>query len=548
MPRFALAGLLFLLPAAARADGPPALTLRELTVRAGAVVVAEPAGVPGRFRVTEALQGAAPRPGEVVEVADLGQYLRPREEPDPARVDAALLFLSGAAGEAGLVRGGLVPSGAWLHTRDERVWVPVRPREGGGYRMGAGRGVTWTALLLQARADAAAVNRVLAARELPGPRRTAALLDWVERHRSEFAGSERIPQAKGIPAPAEGPAEADLRGRGWGELERQPLVWALQGGTPAEAWRALQVYAELNEGACAPEAVGAFASRAGRRLLVDVARDGGQLQGARARALKLLAAPGVYAAAGGPLSEAEHTELLDGLLPLLADKSSPLRGLAALAVGQVCSSPGRGNPPPERALAALAKAYKAEPPGPARNALAATAYDLGGAERWRGLSGQPHGLFALLADLGQRDGKVYFWLAYRSDGLKVFECPSLVLERVDEGGKPQQTKSVPLPATAAPAWAQGWAPGGLLHAELSVADLKPGTWRLRVTGKAGPDKVPWSSEPRTFQIVVPGAPPPERERSVWAQLFMKSRPEPPRPWPQPENPALRRIVLDGEPL
>src|SRR5437763_758537 len=83
------------------------------------------------------------------------------------------------------------------------------------------------------------------------PGRAEGRLAWVERHRAEFAGGRALPWVKGHAVigdgTAGGPAAADLEGRGWGELERLPLLWVFEGGSPAEAWRALQVYAELNE-------------------------------------------------------------------------------------------------------------------------------------------------------------------------------------------------------------------------------------------------------------------------------------------------------------
>src|SRR5262245_36325013 len=99
MPRTALVCLMLTLPAAtARADAPPALPLRELMIEGDAAVAAEPAGGPRRFLVVEAFKGAALRPGDVVEVLDAVAYQRPRGEPDPARVDAALLFLRNVGG------------------------------------------------------------------------------------------------------------------------------------------------------------------------------------------------------------------------------------------------------------------------------------------------------------------------------------------------------------------------------------------------------------------------------------------------------------------
>ena len=42
----------------------------------------------------------------------------------------------------------------------------------------------------------------------------------------------------------------------------------------------------------------------------------------------------------------------------------------------------------------------------------------------------------------------------------------------------------------------------------SMADFKPGLWRMTIKGIAGPDKAPWTSEPRLLRL----APPPQPDQ------------------------------------
>jgi hypothetical protein len=541
-PATALA-LVLLAGVPARAGTPPLLTLRELTVRADAVVLAEPADrtSAGRVRVRELLKGAAPRPGAVVAVGGLDACVRRGEQPDWDRVDATLLFLR--AGPAG--RFDLVASGVRLHTRDGEVWWPAQPRGADGFRMVPQEGVSWGAAVLRVRSDAAEATRLLAACGLADAAlRDRSLLEWVERHRNEFSDG-RESAAGRLSFGTRNPGgyvkgAVDLDTRGWGELQLLPFTRVLEGRVPADCWRAVSLYAELHGGAAPPGAAAAFASREARALLLAVARDGRQLAGQRARALRLLGEPAVSAAV--PADGGEREALLGGLLPLLGDREPARRGLAARAVAQAC---GRERPPPERVVEALARAYKAEPPGPARNALAETLYDLAGPGRWPVPAGRPRGGLALIRDLGLRDNKLFFWVTLRAEpAASVREPPTLMLERLGDDGSVAETKKQPL-RLPSPDWH-----GGPLYAEAVHTDLKPGTWRLRVTGVTGPEKAAWESEPRTLRVEVPGPARPRSNQSVLGTILRSVTGAPPvydMPT-SPDDKAKRTVALDGEPF
>jgi hypothetical protein len=538
---FALAFTLLL---ASAAPAGPLLTfhLRELAVRADVVVVATP--VTGtrltRYRVCELLRGSVPTLGAEISIGGIESCVRPGGQPDPGLVDAALLFLRSAS-EGRLE---LVPSGVRLRTRDGGVWWPVQSQNGGGYEMVPEALVSWDASVLRARSDAAEAARVRAACDFADAgQRDGFLLDWVERHRHEFAnGGEGVGFLFVPGMPNSRPNRTELGAFGWGELQLLPFTRVLQGRVPDDCLRAVNQYAELNHGATPPGAAAAFASREGRARLFAEARDVRQLDGHRARALRLL---GDRAVSESERPEAqERAELVDGLLEFLKDRAPSRRGLASLAVMRIAADDGASN---ERAVNVLQTAYKAEQPGPARNALAEALYTVGGPQRWAKLSGRPGGGLALLQDLQIRNDRLFFWLTLKSEpSPDVIEAPTLLVERLDAKGAVAETKKLAVGIPGSPRTG-GWN-GRPAYCERSHTDLKPGTWRLRATGVTGRDKRPWESEPRTLQVVMPGASQARSDRSVLGTLLrsVTGAPAPVESPASPEDLAKRKVVLDGE--
>jgi hypothetical protein len=239
-------------------------------------------------------------------------------------------------------------------------------------------------------------------------------------------------------------------------------------------------------------------------LLLRVALSEGQLEGDRVRALTLLGDSQTLWAEesrkpGRHLAEKEQEDLIDHLIPLLQTKTAAIRASAARAL-HAASGPREHQT--KRALAALTAAYRAEPPGSARDDIAAAVHAIGGAAHWQEVSGNPRGLFARLHDLGHQGSKVFFWLHLEAAGLSVYECPTLTLERLD-GAKVAETKTELLPVlNLPPPWNDGWEGRPYLLAEFPTGGLAPGTWRVTVRGTAGKDKekVKWSAEPRTFAV------------------------------------------------
>jgi hypothetical protein len=496
MPRFTSALALVLLSAAGSAAKPlPTLTPRQLLAHADVVVRAEALQpvAPTRFRLLEVLRGPGLQPGDTIALDDLGPHdlriFEPDVAPRPRRVVQALLFLGPNTGTRRRPRYQPVFSGLRFWTDDGAVLVPRQTQSPGPYRMTVAD-EDWDALVRQARADCAALDRLAAARCLarPGPRNWA-LLEWLEQHRTDLDG-----------------------GGGWGALEADVFQWVLASGLPEDGWAAARLYAELNRGAVVPLRTPAFATRAGRALLLGVALAEDRLEGDRVRALALLGnRQTLWPAAGdgdGParvLGEQEQTDLIDRLTPLLRARGGPVRGAAARAL-LAASVPGDGavaGRATRRALPALTTAYRAESPGPARDDLAEAVHDVGGPGHWQGVTGNPRGLLARLRDFELRGGQASFWLGMTVGGLPVYEPPTLVLERLDPAGQVAEKKEQPLPARNRDRpWAEGWDGGSYLLVEFAATALIPGTWRVTVRGTAGKDgdKVRWTAEPRTFVV------------------------------------------------
>ncbi len=243
----------------------------------------------------------------------------------------------------------------------------------------------------------------------------------------------------------------------------------------------------MNHGTVPPLNAPTFARPGGREQLLGVAAADGALESERVRALTLLANhrtlwPEAAELPGRVLTEKEQIELIDRLTPLLKAKSPMLRAAAARAL-HAASAPrdgalrGRWT---KRALTALAAAYRAEPPGQARDELAAAVHEIGGPALWQELTGNPRGLFARLHDFAIYNRRLSFWLQLEAAGLSVYECPTYVLERLD-GGKVAETRTEPLPVTNLPrSWNDGWDGSPYLLSEIPMPALAPGSWRITV--------------------------------------------------------------------
>lgn len=493
---------------------------RELAFRADAIVVAAPleARRPERFKVLGQLKGAPLRVGQEVHVDGIAGYHRPGDEPAIAKIRQALLYLvrdRAAPLNPAEMRFLLLPAGVRYHTKDQQTWRPEPGTDPEAYRLVSQDSADWPKQLEQVAVDIMETNRLQFLGGLPiGSRRNQAVLEWLERHKHEFRPEppalDRLPVLPGaalIVSEAPPTLGADEAG-GWGELELLAFRWVLDSGILPDCWRAVEHYAEIHTGQCLAADHPAFASHAGRAYLANLASDDSQLDGARRRALRLLASPLILRPQprwpnASPMDAAEQSELLDRLNRLLVVRSEATRAMAARAILEISRPLPGMTDHARRALPELVRTYRLERPGTARNALAQAVRQIGGAQHWKEVTGLTHGLAGLIQDLESRGEQLHFWLALDTGGLRVQQPPMLVMERLGFLNRVLERKTLPLPVPAALAvnWTTGWDGAVPLYVEASVTGLEPGAWRILVEGTAGPDKAPWRTEPRLIKIV-----------------------------------------------
>lgn len=481
-----------LLPAAG------AVRARSLCLQAPAVVLATPldAETPLRFRLTAVLRGKGLQPGEEIaptglDAARVRSFDAPNVAdgtPRPRRIRQVLLFLEPTAGGGWAI----LPGGFRLCSDDGRTLAPT------GQGVEPDPETRWPLLLRRVRDDVAALDRLASYRRLGRPnRRVQALLGWVREHRGELTAS------------IGGSDEAPV---GWERLQHDLFDWIFESAAPAEAWDAVGLYAELNQGELPRLRSPLFATPAGRTFLVGIATSDNELLGERLRALQLLALPtmlwpdtGEIARGGVIVSVAEQETLLDRLTPLLAIRNDDFR--AAVARGLLAlshpASPALAGRRTARVAPALLASYKDSLPGAARDELAVALCQLLPPSQWKELTGNPAGLVVLMRDLERRDGQLTFWLS-RSAGEPIHEPPLLVLEKLGTFGFVSQTTRLPVQAlNLENGWAAGWKGDDLLAARAELGALAPGTlYRVRVEGVLGrgKERLKWVSEPKRFHV------------------------------------------------
>ena len=515
----ALAALL-IAAVACLAEDLPTLSLRELVIQAASVVVAEPldpldAAAPARrgaadrtvrFRVLAVLKGTELRAKDVVAVRGLSlhRFARPAwAQPQggkgkPPEVVKALLFLRPRTRDEKGRERRLVISGLRCLTKGGEVLRPEQFSNPGPYFMAPVKDATWADVLARVRADETAIGAVTALKAIGEPRkRNEAILQWIAAHRDEFGGG----------------FFARAKQKGWGSLESGVFEWIMASCIPEDCWRATTLYIELHPGAAtAPTQKPSFGSPEGRKLLLSIVRDAERPLAHRVSALSYLGGFRTLWPHGGRnlphvrrLDAPEQTALLDALIPLLRAREPKLREPAVAAVRRASNAGGVGPDALKtaRALPALVAAYKAEAPSRLRDRLALAIRRIGGPAHWQTLTGNPAGILVHLYGFDEHKGNISFFLDIEETYEFVYECPTLVLERLDGRGKAAERKTMPLPVAYLPQpWSKGWdVHRSNIQVRFPWAGLARGTWRVTVQGTTGKDRAKrWTSEPRAFTV------------------------------------------------
>jgi hypothetical protein len=487
----------------ARAETLPSFSMREATYHADTVVLAEPIDVAkGRFKVTQVLRGHGAKAGATIELSgdDCALYtLHVFAKSDgkftgeePAPVAEAMLFLEAPA--EGNKPVSLVMSGLRLGTVNDEVYTARQVHNPGPYIMTLSEEQQWPRVVRDTKATVAAIDEVLRLREAHGKDRTAGLLRWVERHRFEFGG---------------GFYEGERTG--WGSLEGDVFEWACERAGSEDCWAAVRMYAELNRGATLLPKYPCFGTNAGRTFLLQIALNERLLDGDRARAVTLLSQARTLTPKAEPdnpavlpCSDDDVALMVRKLTLLLPANSATVREAATRALHMIRVLRGAAEPVQmelKNALPALEGVYKEEKPGPHRDLLVEIIHTVGGAEHWKEVSGNSTGVAAVLRDFGHSPDQGYFWLQVLPGKEKLYERPTLVLERLDQRQKVIETKTVPLPVVNPVKWEDGWTAGDMLLVQFARPEPRPdgqptGGWRVSVRGTLGKDKVQWASEPK----------------------------------------------------
>ncbi len=494
----------------------PGAPVRELTVQSTTVLVAVPTNptIPGRFKVLRVLSGSGRKVGDVFDIDDFSSYdlkfLADEKDRERIAVQVAevLLFLGPDNSGSSSQGPALVPSGLRVLGRDGTVYYVRHWQYRKDYFLSPCQaGMGWDELIRKTEADAAEVHHIRSLKKIDDPhRRNLALLDWIDRHGREFDG--RALSGRLIMDDGEEPT------RGWGSLEQDVFTWVFESHIPRDCWEAVKLYALLHEGWNPWLQTAAFGTRTGRKLLLSVAVDGNALDANRARALELLALSGtlwspptwlVDRGASEPLDEAEQISLIEKITPLLKHAYPRTRAGAAQALLEMSlpQSDSLKSFHTQRAMSALTAAYREEPPGYTRDALAEAVGSIAGPKRWEELTGNAHGVVAILhSSCGKSADASCTVVALRAKA-KVQDDPLFVFERIDDKGNVAETIKLGLEHSKHPGlymWLSERPAAFCQDFNFSMADFTPGVWRLTVEGFAGDDKAPWSSEPCILRL------------------------------------------------
>lgn len=475
------------------------IPLRRLCINAPEVVLAAPveAATPTVFRVLVSLRGSLKAGDSISPPGLTPELVRTFVEPDfvgkkpsPRRIDQAILFLEPGTGGKGWT---VMPGGMRMCGEDGKMLAPSGPRG----RLEVQPGMRWSIVVERVKQDLAAVDQLNSYRRIGRPsRRVEAIMSWVQARKAEFTTTP--------PGNDESPA-------GWDRLQLDVFDWIFDAASPEDAWRAVRLYAELNQGDAPRLRTPVFSTPAGRAMLAGIAGDDKRLLGDRTRALRILAAretlwptPRECKRGANVMDKPEQTTLLDQLAKLIQEKDDLYRVWLAQAIFRL----GRSAPEQlNKMLPSLVRAYRESQPGSGRDQLAMTLCELAPEEMWRELSGNRAGYCACLRDLERHEATLTFWLSLKTPGPAVYEAPTLVLEKLGTLGFVSETKRYPIEPKNLASWVAGWDGEDALVVQFDVSKLTPGSiYRVKVEGVAGKgkDKVKWTSEPKKFKL--PGRP------------------------------------------
>ena len=512
----------------ARAELKPHWSRRELTVRSEVIVIVkalEPLHPwskgnsmraigpekPVKFEVLEVIRGEGVKVADKILVNGLSRYILAEarwrvpkgKKAKLPEIVKGLLFLWPDKKTEKADTYQLVVTGIRYLTKQKEVLYPLQMSNPGPYSLTLAEGTNWDKMLEKIRSDLSVLDEVTVLKEIEDPvQRNKALFDWIETHKKEFCEHANI----------------RTRNEGWCSLEEWIFEWITASCIPEDCWRAVKLYLEIKPKCWrgSPVEIPCFASREGRKLLVEVAVDENQFETDRVRALRWLIRGTFNPYSRGKLPEClvrvdrkEQKKILKKLIPLLESEKQQIRESVVQSIRDL-SNPTQGSVAEletNYALRALVNAYEVERPGKMRDKLAEAVREVGGERHWEELTGNPFGLVALLEDLQVTEKKVIFTLHVSWCAVEIRECPTMTIENIGKSGEIIQKKSLPLPVTYPKKKWKEMSRRGFYQVEIPLDKLAAGKWRVSVSGTCraieSGEEGKWSSEPKIFTVPEP---------------------------------------------
>jgi hypothetical protein len=357
-------------------------------------------------------------------------------------------------------------------------------------------------MIEKVRADLKTIEKVMKLKDIKdASERNKALFNWLEANRDELGGGFSV-----------GAKNADR----WHSLEEEIFKLIMESQIPKDCWRAVKLYDEIHHKPrqrCPGERVYPFGSKEGRKLLRGIILDSKQSTWDRTRALQWLYCSLWPRSGSKPdthpfLDKEEQSAIIKELIPLLKVQNEGLREAAVRAILYASDPPGaplREKLETKQALEAFTDAYESESPGKVRDLLAEAIVVVGKEEYYQKLTGNPRGILVTLNCWEREKTKLGISLDMKHGREKTYECPTLILEKLDKQGIVSETREMAFPTSRRDMpWGKGVNPSNIAGF-VPYSQLSPGEWRVTVKGTSnnGKSTVKWTSEPKT--VVIPDA-------------------------------------------
>lgn len=487
--------------------------LRELAISSHTIVVARP--VKGRslpktgspdhhshkssFVVEEVLKGDRNLATQELEVSDGGMFVlsSPFSEKDIIEIKSAMLCLHPRENQSWNL------NHLYVCTPEDMVMRPMQWSNPGPYVLNENLQISWAEAKGMVRRFLPQVETLRALRTIPdAAERNRQLFSWITEHEDEF-GRGPFPGAPGRHWEPE---------TGWGSLEHEVFQWILEGGITVDSWLAMQRHADLRRSKehdwSLSQNPSQFSHTEGRAFLLEKLVDEKQLLIARRTAAIELAKainPGRGTNAKNAhltvVTPQEQEGIIRAALPLAGHDDTHLRQ-AVLDLLLSASAPFREHGFPQlnkMAFPAITTALLKERKHELLSDLPASLHHLMDESEWQAVTGNA-GRICVTLSPQPGDGALRLWAdpEYLPEGVTL--PVELILERLDEQNKVQETLTRKVGLVDAKKWDADWH-GSVMIEDLPTENLAVGLWKAHLKGvSADARKLPWTSWHTCFRV------------------------------------------------